>query len=385
MAKADDGRTVDLNDIDTELSTLCRHIEGDSEAFRRIVEDLPVPLAVLQTSDGKILFTNRCLDETFGVARGSLLGGDWSYLFPIITDRRRLRDIAEKSGVVRGIELQSRREDGSSLWLSVWQQRIVCHGRECRLTILVDITRRKLDELRQRRKRKTLRRLLDSADRDRELIACDVHDGLLQEMTAALMRLEAARRAISKGKANPAEQVDIAASLVRDAIKEARSLIDGVRPPELDRIGLVAALNAFAEKTAENSGIRIEFVHKIPSGRLGPHLEAVVYRIVQESLNNVSRHSEAEEARVEVVADTEHVTITVRDWGVGFDSAQIDEKRFGLTSIRERARLFGGSVTIRSASTKGTTITAKLPLTESLRQQKPRHASPTRGSGRPPT
>jgi len=365
MTQADGRRTVESNEIDTHISTSCRDVECDTETLRHIVGSLPVPLAVLQ-ADGKILLTNRCLDEALGVAPGSLIDGDWGYIFPHISDRRRLKKIAGENGGVRDIEVRGRREDGTPLWFSVWQRRIVCQGRECILTILTDITQRKGEESRQTEKRKTLRRLLESADRDRELIACEVHDGLLQEITAALMRLEAARRASKKGKADAAEQIDIAADLVRSAIKEARSLIDGVRPPDLDCVGLVAALKTFIEKTAESSGIKIKFVHKLFSASLGPHLEAVVYRIVQESLNNVWRHSKSKKARVELMADTEQVAVTVRDWGEGFDPEHVDERRFGLTSIRERARLFGGLVTIESEPSQGTTVSVKLPLVERI-------------------
>ena len=99
---------------------------------------------------------------------------------------------------------------------------------------------------------------------------------------------------------------------------------------------------------------------------MGPHLDAVVYRIVQESLNNVWRHSKSKKARVELMADTEQVAVTVRDWGEGFDPEHVDERRFGLTSIRERARLFGGLVTIESEPSQGTTVSVKLPLVERI-------------------
>ncbi|MBL7044110.1 MAG: PAS domain S-box protein [Pirellulaceae bacterium] len=365
MPQADDGRTVDLRELETSISAMCVHLEGDEDAFRRIVETLPVPLAVLQAADGKILYTNSCLDETLGVARGSLLDGDWGYIFPNISDRRRLKKVATKGGGVRGIELRCRHKNGTPLWVSVWQRRVVCHSRECMLTILVDVTGRKADESRQREKRKALRRLLEANDRDRELIACEVHDGLLQQMTGALMRLEVARIAINKGKADSAEQVEAATGLVREAIKEARSLIDGVRPPDLDKIGLAGALKTFVDKTAASSDIEIEFVHRLPSMRMGPNLEATIYRIVQESLNNVWRHSESTKAYVELSQHDDNVIIKVRDWGIGFDPAQVNRKSFGLTSIKQRTRLLGGSVTIDSVRKEGTTICAELPLTES--------------------
>lgn len=378
MTQADKERTVDRNEIDTQFSTLSRRIEGDGECFRAMVELLPVSLAVLRTVDGKILLTNRCLRETLGVPQGLLVDRDLGYIFPNISDRRRLKKAAAENGGVCGMELRGRREDGTPLWFSVWQRRIVFHGRECMLTILVDVTQKKAEESRQRQKRKALKRLLESSDRDRELIACELHDGLLQQITAAVMRLEAARRAINKGKANPIEQIEVAAGLVREAINEARSLIDGVRPPDLDRVGLVGALTALAEKTAKNSGIRIDFVHRFSAERLDPHLEATVYRIVQESLNNVWRHSNTDKARVELTADAGRVAIVVRDWGMGFDPAQVDEDRFGMTSIRERARLFGGSLTIHSAPSEGTTISVEFPLNESLSHQDTRRASSVR-------
>jgi len=187
---------------------------------------------------------------------------------------------------VHGTELESRRQDGTPLWLSVWQQRIICSGQECHLTILLDVTQHRLDQL-------ELQQLLKLSDNDREMIAFEIHDGVVQEMTGALIHLEAAQQAIEKGKPDGFDQLQTVMQILRDGIREARQLMAGVRSPELEQAGLCGALQGLIDKLSATSGIAIEFVHAVAFERLTGKWEDAVYRIVQESLNNVRRHSKS--------------------------------------------------------------------------------------------
>ena len=327
----------------------------------RAIDAIPVPLAIWQVADGQILYTNACLDETLGARPGSLWGRDLSEFVPKLADRRKLVKRADQNGCAHGVEVEGRREDGRPLWLAVWQQRMIGAGRECLLTFLVDITDRKQEELKGQEGRQTLQLVLQRSDRDREVLACEIHDGLIQEITGAMMFLEAARRGIDQGESDSAKQLQTVADLLRDGIKEARRLMDGARAPDLDQGGLIGAVEALIDRFSSTSGMVIEFVHGRVLTRLAAPREQAIYRMIQESLNNVRRHSQSLRARVELTEREDRLEIVVRDWGIGFDPERSGEKTFGLKSLRQRTQLLGGSLHIESSPGGGTVVRIELP------------------------
>jgi signal transduction histidine kinase len=260
------------------------------------------------------------------------------------------------------VEVEGRREDGSRLWLSAWQERAVCDGCECLITILVDVTEQRLAESQLQQGQEDLQHLLELSDRDREVIAYEIHDGVVQEMTGALMFLEVARRAVERGEPGALDQLQTVARLLKDGIQEARRLMDGVRLPDLDKEGLHGALQALAKKVTETAGIAIELEYGVAARDLPLATEKAIYRMVQECLNNVRRHSRSPRARVELTQHGEHLEIRVRDWGVGFNPARVAKDALGLKGLRQRAQLLGGSVEIRQPPDKGTEIRIEFPL-----------------------
>jgi PAS domain S-box-containing protein len=368
MNMADDHPTGDIEEMETRVVGLSREFEAGQNRFSQIVESLPVPLAVLGLSNHKILLTNSCLDEALGAPRGSLLDQDWTRLFPDLDDRRRLKKLEAKKDGIRGVEVQGRHEDGTSLCFSVWQRRLVRYDKECLLTILIDITDRKAAELEQKEKDRTLSKLLDLSDRDRELIAYEIHDGFVQDMLTTLMHLDVCRGHTEKGGERALRELDLARDSLRQGVKEARHLIDGVRMPDLTSAGLVGALRMLADRISGDSNVSIDLVSDLSFPRLPPECEIAVYRMVQESLNNVRRHSKSQNARVELKDREDRVKVVIRDWGVGFDPEEVDENCFGLMGMRHRANLFGGKVEIKSGPKYGTKVTLILPLESKTRE-----------------
>ena len=348
--------------MDAQLSEIGKKLEANQDLGCEAAAAMPVPLLISQIGDGTVIFANTAVEETFGYKKGRLVGRDWSCLIPGIVDRRTLQKLAAKDGRVRGVTVKGRRKDGETLWVSVWQQRVVCHSKECQLTVLVDVTREKLEVQQREQRQQTLQQLLELSDHDRELIACDIHDGVIQDMTGALMHLEAARRAVQNGKPEALEQLQNVMHMLRDGINEARRLIDGVRPPDLDRLGLAGAVQSLIERTVATKKIDIRFHHEIRGPRLPEQAETALYRIAQECLNNVWQHSRSSRASVKLIHTGRAVRLSVRDWGVGFSPDDVDAKRFGLMGIRQRARLMGGTVSIRSAPGKGCTVSVTFPL-----------------------
>jgi len=215
------------------------------------------------------------------------------------------------------------------------------------------IEERKQTEETLRQENQHLKNLLALQDRDRQLICCELHDGLVQQLVGAIMQLEAG-------------QLDAGLHLLRKCMKEARWLIEGLRPPILDKGGVVVAIENLVSHEDGNGTPTVEFSHKIASDRLPPSLEYTIFRIVQEGLTNARRHSQSMKVRIQLVQQEAGIRIEVEDWGVGFDPDKIADGHFGLEGIKERARLFGGAANIRSSPGEGTRIVVELPLAAGL-------------------
>ena len=152
---------------------------------------------------------------------------------------------------------------------------------------------------------------------------------------------------------------------VGKSVVESRRVIEGLRPPLLDKLGAVAAIeylvgNAGAEEPS------IHFTADVNFRRLESLLEVTIYRVVQEAITNIKRHSRSDRAEIRLTEVDDRIHMEIRDWGVGFDPDVVNENRFGLQGIRERARLLHGRAVIDSAPGEGTRIFVDLPLVRAL-------------------
>jgi signal transduction histidine kinase len=220
-----------------------------------------------------------------------------------------------------------------------------------------DALRRQVDELKW---------LIHAHERDRKLTAYEIHDGLLQYVSGALLHLEkvADSRALKTGK--PRAALELAAHLLRRSIEEGRHVMSGLRPPILDEEGIVMSLEYLVVEQSEHGRLHIDFSHRVTFDRLDPLLEGTIFRIVQEALHNVRRHSRATKAGVQLVEHDGRLTVEIHDNGEGFDPQGVPDDRFGVAGIRTRAALFGGRAKITSAPAKGTRVVVDLPLTPAL-------------------
>jgi signal transduction histidine kinase len=156
------------------------------------------------------------------------------------------------------------------------------------------------------------------------------------------------------------DRVDEIAAEAHQAIGEVREIAQNLRPHELDRLGLTKALRGLVRKVASASAIDLQADVDAMDGVFAKDAEVNVYRVVQESLNNVLKHSDATSARLTVRRSESHVQITIEDNGRGFTQGAAaggaGGDGFGLTGIAERVTLLGGRTDIRSAPGQGTTI-----------------------------
>ena len=203
-----------------------------------------------------------------------------------------------------------------------------------------------------------------AAEQERSRWARELHDETLQALAVLRMRLASALReetgeALRKAAQAAVEQID-------DEIVKLRRLITELRPASLDAIGLEAALQALAEQHQEASGIEVACSFDLSQEEKkgpAPVLETAVYRLVQEGLNNISKHSKARNAELNVRAMEGAIAIEVADDGVGFEPSRSHEG-FGLVGMRERAALLGGTLEVNSIKGSGTRLRAELPLSQ---------------------
>ncbi|GEM_PF-1618459 len=202
---------------------------------------------------------------------------------------------------------------------------------------------------------------LEQHEYDRKLLAYEIHDGLAQYLTAAVMHISACS---AGNDARLAGQLELVRQMIRRSLEEARRLISGLRPPILDEAGIIAALEYLVQEREPVIG-RIHFHYDVRFKRLSPLLECAIYRISQEALNNVIKHSGAKEVFIELVQESpEQLRLSVRDCGRGFDPTQVTEKSYGLRGVRERALTLGGKAEIITAPGEGTEVRVFLPIQE---------------------
>lgn len=208
--------------------------------------------------------------------------------------------------------------------------------------------------------------LLMLQDEEHRRIAAELHDGLGQSLAIIKNRaLMGMREQINQSQIK--EQFQEIAETATSSILEVRGIAHNLRPYELDRLGLVAAIESMIDRVSASTSIRITGDLNHIDGLLSPEAETSVYRMIQEGLNNVVRHSNAATARIEVKNHLKSLIISVQDNGKGISRSTTNDNGnhvggFGLVGIAERVRLLGGSLSIDSQPMCGTTITVRLEM-----------------------
>jgi signal transduction histidine kinase len=221
------------------------------------------------------------------------------------------------------------------------------------------------DKLREREamRGELLRKVITAQEDERKRIARELHDETSQSLAALAMGIDAAAEAI-RGGGHP--RLDEVKSIATRTLEDVHRLIFDLRPSVLDDLGLLSAIEWYADRTLRKRGISVRCEFEELGERLSPEMETALFRICQEALSNVARHAEADSVLVELGVDDRELRVSVEDDGRGFDpeAPVTDEKRkhWGLLGVRERAELLGGSATIESAVGKGTRVEVRIPL-----------------------
>lgn len=216
-------------------------------------------------------------------------------------------------------------------------------------------------EANEREFRRLGRSVLRVQEDERRRLARELHDGVGQNLTALKHRLAQLRDALGDAATPAREGLEAAIALCADTLEDTRELSRLLRPTILDDLGLEPALRWLGRSVGESAGIAVA-VEIEPLPALDGERQTLLFRIAQEALNNIARHARARSVLLRLVERDGRLQLQVVDDGVGFDPAARPAGS-GLSGMRERLRLFEGSLEVHSAPGNGTRIRAVVPRT----------------------
>ena len=360
---------TDLRRAEAALRQSYEELRASQERFELAVRAAGVGIWDWDLTTGKVFYSGRW-KSLFGYRDDEIGEGfdDWaSRLHPEERESiiKAQEDFLASPLLTITAEYRFRHRDGSYRWISA--HALAVRDEQGRARRLVgshgDITDRKRAEEQVQAQQRSLRRLLQASDHDREMITFEIHDGVAQRLLGALLQFDA----YDGQAAHESEKLKtiFAAGMqaLREAAAEARSLMNRTRTPVLQKFGIKAALADFIDNVSERPNApEIMYRCEVSFSRLAPVIENAIFRIAQEAITNACRHSHGDMIRVALIQDGEDVTLEVQDNGVGFDPAAVAAGRFGLHGMRERARSFGQELQVDSGPGRGTRIRATFPV-----------------------
>ncbi len=345
-------------------------LRASEERYRELFESANDAIWVHDLA-GNIVAANKASEQLLGYTLQELLRMKAVNVTAFLSDeglelaREIRRKLLEKQPVAQPYEQHIIRKDGTEAILMMTTNLVADKGEPVAFQhIGRDITEEK-------RMRENLRYYLQQVtmaqEEERRRIARELHDDTIQALIVLSRQLDdLACRAKDQSKEDKL-QLEELWQQTNSIMEGLRRLSQDLRPATLDRLGLLPALEWLASDIGKHSGIMIEVKKQGAERRVVPEAELVLFRIVQEALNNVWRHSQATSAEVIVDFDDSRTRMTVKDNGKGFliQNAMGDltkDGRLGLAGMRERARLLGGSLELESEPGNGTTVTIEAPV-----------------------
>ena len=331
--------------------------------YTAVFEASPDAMLVVD-ADGVIRDLNRQALAMFGYERDEIEGSPVERLVPEASRTRHGRHRQHYNAAPRarpmgeGLELRALRKDGTTIPVEISLSPSKLGAGEAHVICAVR------DMTGWHRMRRLSGMMIAGAEQERKHLSRELHDEFLQSLVA--LKIRAKLLADEKDDAERERARERMAGEIAGTIRGVKRMIRGLLPPELDRLGLGAALGSTLSEIEEVYGFTVH----AKLGRVGRPLDEAValalYRIVQEAVMNAVRHADVVEATVTLESSAEAVTATIRDKGRGFALPDLEtlsgDSCIGLAGMRERAALVGGRLDIRTSPGNGTTVQASVPV-----------------------
>ncbi len=345
--------------------------QNESQSMTQALFEAAAEAIFIVNRQGQIVMTNPAAARMFRFAPAELMGMNVESLVP---ESLRHRHVDHRDGYFArpttrpmglGLDLQARRRDGTEFYAEISLSHIQTEQGAFAVVFITDISKRRAYEDAVRTQQEELRsltgQLMTAQDDERRRIARNLHDDLTQQL--AFLAIDLGKLAAHAPSSEAAGQLRPLQKRAADAAEEVRRISHQLHPSILDDVGLEGALEQYCEEFSERTGIATHFRSRNVPERLGPELASSVYRIAQESLRNVSKHAAAKDAWVTIERFDSELRLTVQDNGIGMPAGSLPPgTRIGISSMKERAHLVKGTLSINSEQGEGTQVSVVVPL-----------------------
>lgn len=294
---------------------------------------------------GQIVSWNRGAERMLGYSAKSAVGAGLELFLP---NAEALNSRIQAAGTVQNYDAEARTRDGRIINVNVTLTRLDRNGNSASLLIMRDVT--------ARREREAI------VEEERARIARDLHDGVAQTLYFAALQADVGQQQLSQDPQQVAGTLSEIGTEIRQVIRDVRRTIFALRPLDWSEGEFTEALQNFATGFAEQMGwqLQADIASDLPP--IAPRLQSTLYRVVQESFNNIAKHADASSVWLTLAPGVDKsLQLTVRDDGAGFDD-QHTEEGLGLEQMQARVRRSGGRMKVESTPGEGTTVRAILPL-----------------------
>jgi signal transduction histidine kinase len=208
------------------------------------------------------------------------------------------------------------------------------------------------------------RAIIEAEEKERTRIARELHDGIGQQLSAAKLNISGLQASLNTNNNEEKVMIQNAIDLIDESVKEVRVVSHSMMPNALIKSGLVSAVREFINKISSSGSLRINLEIVGLTDRLEQTVETVLFRVLQELVNNIIKHAQATEVSIQLIRHETELTILIEDNGVGFNVDKVLDKEggIGLKNIQSRVAFLNGQVFFDSHVDKGTTVTIEIPF-----------------------
>ena len=354
--------------------TAQKHIEDDLNVSRDMLKALSDATfeSIFLSEQGKCLGQNNTAERMFGYTSNEAIGKmgvEW-----IVEKDRDIVIHNMMSGYEKPYEVSALRKDGSTFPCEIQGRMVDFHGRKVRVTALRNITRRNEAFEKIIEQSESLRilsnELVNAHDTERRTLARELHDEFGQTLTATLLNIEQIMDSLDTQNIPDVQRaLTESHDMINHMNDQMHELTLRLHPMMLDELGLIPTMSWYLKQYSERTSIKIKQDIQKLDKRYPEKIENVLFRILQEALNNAAKYSNATEINVELKKEENTVILTIQDNGIGFNPDEIynrpkSHQQMGLRGMKERVTYLEGSFTLSSKPNKGTKIITILPLSE---------------------